>query len=122
MSLAKVAIIGNVGQEPTIRVTQSGTSVTSFTVAVNKRRRADSTEDPPPDWYRVTAFGKLAEIADQYVRKGNRVYVDGRQQFDFWTDDSGNQRLTIEIVANDLVLLTPRSENTVAPDDSDLPF
>jgi single-strand DNA-binding protein len=115
---ARAHIIGNLGQDPEMRFTQSGLASTRFSVAVNQRRRRDGEEDPPPDWYRVTCFGQLAENADQVLRKGLRVYVDGRLQIDKWTGNDGQERTTVEIIASDFLILTPRDLDQNSGDQS----
>ena len=121
-SIALGQIIGNAGADPEMRFTQNGTAVTNFPVAVNADRgRSDSEEDPPPHWYRVVCFGRLGEIADEYIKKGTRVYVTGRLRIEDWTGNDGQERRTVEIVANDFVLLTPREEAQMAPSGSSAP-
>jgi single-strand DNA-binding protein len=117
---AQAHIIGHVGRDPEMRVTQNGTSVTNFSVAVNKRRRSQEGDDPPPDWYRIAAWGKQAEFADNYIRKGLKVYVAGRQEFSSFTGDDGQERWNVEINANELQILTPRESGP--DDDPELPF
>lgn len=108
---ARAHIIGNLGRDPEMRFTPNGTAVTNFTVAVNRQpRNQQSSEETPPDWYRIVCFGQQAEFADQYLRKGLRVYVDGRLQIDRWTGNDGQERTTVEIVANDIMILTPRED------------
>jgi single-strand DNA-binding protein len=109
---ARAHIIGNIGQDPEMRFSQNGTAVTSFTVAVNRTSRAqrDQGNDEPPDWYRVVCFGQQAEFADQYLSKGNRVYVEGRLQINKFTGNDGQERQSVEIVANEVMNLTPRGE------------
>lgn len=113
---ARAHIIGNLGRDPEMRFTPNGTAVTNFTVAVNHRRRQQDNEDPPPDWYRVVCFGQQAEFADQYLRKGLRVYVDGRLQINQFTGNDGQERQSVEIVASDVMILTPREEGQTAGD------
>lgn len=108
---ARAHIIGNLGRDPEMRFTPNGTAVTNFTVAVNHRRRGQDGEDPPPDWYRIVCFGQQAEFADQYLRKGLRVYVDGRLQINQFTGNDGQERQSVEIVASDVMILTPREDS-----------
>jgi single-strand DNA-binding protein len=117
---AQAHIIGHVGKDPDSRLTQNGTQVTNFSVAVNKRRRSQEGDDPPPDWYRIAAWGKQAEFADNYIRKGLKVYVAGRQEFSSFTGDDGQERWNVEINANELQILTPRESGP--DDDPELPF
>ncbi|TVR73175.1 MAG: single-stranded DNA-binding protein [Sphaerobacteraceae bacterium] len=108
---ARAHIIGNIGQEPEMRFSQSGTAVTNFTVAVNRTpRNQQGGEEVPPDWYRIVCFGQLAEMADKYYSKGNRVYVEGRLQINRFTGNDGQERQSVEIVANEIMNLTPRGD------------
>jgi len=107
--LNRVQIIGNLGRDPEMRYTQGGQAVTNFTVAVNHTRRdQDGTASEETEWFRVVAFDKLGEIADQYLRKGGQVYVEGRLQSRKYTDRDGIERTAVEVVAGDLVLLGGR--------------
>ena len=113
-SMAKVTIIGNVGRDPEQRYTQSGMMTTSFSVAVNNRRRnPDGSFQEETEWYRVTAFGRLAEVCQQYVAKGNQIYVEGRFRIDRWTGQDGQARVTPDIVASDVQFIGAR----VRPDE-----
>lgn len=114
--ISKAQIIGNLGRDPEMRYTPSGSPVTDFSVAVNRRRRGpDGQNIDETDWYRVTCWSRLAEIADQYLHKGTRVYVDGRLQIRRYTGNDGQERTSVEIIANDMVILSPRDEAGVAP-------
>ena len=115
-SMAKVSIIGNVGRDPEQRYTQTGTMTTSFSVAVNNRRRLpDGSNQEETEWYRVTAFGRLAEVCQQYVTKGSQLYVEGRLRIDRWTGQDGQARVTPDVVANDVQFIGAR----VRPEDAD---
>ena len=108
-SMAKITIIGNVGRDPEQRYTQSGMMTTSFSVAVNNRRRmSDGSQQEETEWYRVTAFGRLAEVCQQYVTKGSQLYVEGRFRIDRWTGQDGQPRVTPDIVASDVQFLGAR--------------
>ncbi len=104
--LNKVQIIGHLGRDPEMRYTAGGQAVTNFTVAVNRTRRGpDGTAGDETEWFRVVAWEKLAEIADQYLRRGGQVYVEGRLQSRKYQDRDGIERTAVEVVASDLVLL-----------------
>ncbi len=115
-SLNKVMLIGNLGRDPEIRHTPSGTQVANFTLATTERfsdrsgNRQERTE-----WHRVVLFGKLAEIAGQYLGKGRQVYIEGRLQTREWEDKQGQRRWTTEIVGNNMVMLGGRGEGGGAP-------
>jgi single-strand DNA-binding protein len=108
-SLSKAQIIGNLGADPEMRFTPNGTAVTNFRVAVNRRRRdQEGQQADETDWYRVVCFGRLAEFGDQYLRKGLRVYVDGRLQMNRFVGQDGQERMSPEIIASDVIILSPR--------------
>ncbi|MGD2216835.1 MAG: single-stranded DNA-binding protein [Gemmatimonadales bacterium] len=110
-SVNKAIIIGNLGADPEIRTTPQGSRVTTLSVATNRRwqnRSGEMQEDT--QWHRVVAWNKLAEIVEQYLKKGDRVYIEGRLQYRQWEDQNGQKRYTTEIVANDMVMLGGRGE------------
>ena len=115
--LNRVQIIGNLGADPEMRYTPGGQAVTNFRVAVNRTRRDQGgTTSEETEWFRVVAFDKLGEIADQYLRKGGQVYVEGRLQSRKYTDREGVERTAVEVVAGDLVLLgARRAEEEAGP-------
>lgn len=108
-SLNKAMIIGHVGADPEIRYTNNNTPVTNISVATNSTyqdqqgQRQDQTE-----WHRVNLFGRLAEVAQNYLRKGSMVYTEGRLQTRQYQDRDGNTRYSTEIVANSLTMLGNR--------------
>ncbi|HLY68037.1 MAG TPA: single-stranded DNA-binding protein [Chloroflexota bacterium] len=111
-SLNKCMIIGNVGRDPEMRYTPQGTAVTSFSVAVSRswapKDGGDQREET--DWFRVTAWNKLAEICNQYVTKGQRVYVEGRVSMRSWDGNDGQKHASLELNATDLMMLSPKGE------------
>jgi single-strand DNA-binding protein len=120
MGLSKAQIIGNLGRDPEMRFTPNGTAVTNFTVAVNRRSRTqNSGEESETDWYRIVCFGRQAELADQMLRKGLRVYVDGRLQQNRFRGDDGQERTSVEIIASDFIILTPREDGQAQRTRSD---
>lgn len=109
--LNKIQIIGHLGRDPEMRYTPGGTPVTNFSVAVSRRRRSpDGQTMDETDWFRVECWERLAEIADQYLKKGSRVYVEGRLRVRKYTGNDGIERTAVEIVANDLLMLSSRDE------------
>jgi len=128
--LNKVMIIGNLGRDPEIRYTSDGKPVTTFSVATSRSwvtsggDRREATE-----WFNVVAWGNLAEICNQYLRKASRVYVDGHLQTRNWEDTDGNKHYRTELVANEMLILDPRpgkasrrSNEQYFDDEPDLPF
>ena len=114
--LNKVQIIGNLGADPEMRYTPSGSAVTNFRVAVSRNRRGqDGNMVDETEWFRVVAWDsgsyKLAEICNEYLRKGHKVYVEGRLQSRKYTDKDGIERTSVEIVATDMVMLSGREES-----------
>ena len=102
----KVILVGHLGADPTMRYTQSGTPVVQFNVATTERFNDRSGErQERTEWHRVVTWAKLAEICNQYLRKGKQVYIEGRLQTRQWEDQSGNTRYTTEVVANNMVML-----------------
>ncbi len=111
-SVNKAIIIGNLGSDPEIRTTPSGTRVTTLSVATNRRWASRSGEmQEETQWHRVVAWNRLAEIAEQYLKKGDRVYVEGRIQYRQWEDQNGQKRFSTEIVANEMVMLGGRGDD-----------
>ncbi len=116
--LCKATIIGNLGRDPEMRYTPSGKPVTSFSVACNRVYTAsDGERREETEWFRVIAWGKLAETCSQILAKGRRVYVEGRLQTRSWEGQDGQKRTEIEVVASDMVVLDskPRGEGGDAP-------
>lgn len=106
MSLNKAMIIGNLGRDPEMRYTPNGQAVTQFTVAVNRNFRGpDGNWQEETEWFRVVAWGPLAERTAEYLRKGRKVYVEGRIQTRQWEDKDGQKRYTTELVANTVTAL-----------------
>lgn len=98
----KVILIGNLGQDPEIRYMPSGGAVAQFTLATSESWRDKQTGEmkEKTEWHRVCIFGKLAEIAGEYLRKGSQVYIEGSLQTRKWQDQSGQDRYTTEVVVN----------------------
>jgi len=116
MSLNKAMIIGNLGRDPEMRYTQSGQAVTQFTVAVNRNYKDSSGEwKEETEWFRVVAWAALAERTAEYLRKGRKVYVEGRLQTRSWEDKDGQKRYTTELIANTVTPLDPRPRDDGAP-------
>lgn len=107
----KAILVGNLGGDPEIRYTQSGTQVASFTVATTERFKGkDGQMQENTEWHRIVAWNRLAEICGEYLHKGSRVYIEGKIQTRKWQDQSGNDRYTTEIVAREMKMLSPRGE------------
>ena len=107
-SVNKHVILGNLGQDPEMRYTHSGTAVANLSVATTNEWGRGDDRQSETQWHRLVAFGKLAEIIGQYLRKGERHYFEGRVQTRKWQDRDGNDRWTTETVITDLVMLSGR--------------
>jgi single-strand DNA-binding protein len=109
--LNKVMIIGHLGRDPEMRYTPSGRAVTNFSVATGRNwTSADGQRRSETEWFNVIAWGPLAEICNQYLKKGQQVYVEGRLQTRKWEDQEGNKRSATEVVAREMVMLNDRKE------------
>lgn len=105
----KVILIGNLGADPEIRYTQSGTPVVNFRIATTERWKSqDGQQQEQTEWHQIVAWRRLAEICSEYLQKGSKVYIDGKLQTRKWQDQNGNDRYTTEIVARDMKMLSPR--------------
>ena len=108
--LSKIQVIGNLGGDPEMRYTPGGNAVSSFSVATNRRYRTRDGEDrEETEWFRVSAWGRLAEVANQYLTKGSAVYVEGRFSTRRWTGQDGIERTDSEINATEVIFL-PRGD------------
>lgn len=107
----KVILIGNLGQDPEVRFTPSGTAVANLNLATSDTwmDRQSGQRQERTEWHRVVLFNKTAEIAQQYLKKGSKVYIEGRLQTRKWQDQNGQDRYSTEIVANDMQMLDGRS-------------
>ncbi len=105
-SLNKVMLIGNVGAEPEVRATPSGTRVAKVSLATNRTfsDRSGQQQDKT-EWHRLTFWDKLAEVVERYVHKGDRLYVEGRLEYSQTQDDQGNVRYWTDIVVREMVML-----------------
>jgi single-strand DNA-binding protein len=110
----KIILVGNVGQDPDIQETGSGTKVAHLSLATN-RRTPGNGEEPTErtDWHRLTLWNRLAQFTQDYVNKGDRIYVEGRVEYDSYERD-GVTIPTADVVVKELVLLSPRSQAEVA--------
>ena len=105
----KITIIGNLGTDPEMRYMPSGDAVTSFSVATNRRYRTrDGEQRDETEWFRVNAWGRLAETTNQYLEKGSLVYVEGRLSSRSWVGQDGQTRFSNEVRAQELKFL-PRT-------------
>lgn len=134
--LNKVMIIGHLGKDPEMRYTPSGRPVTTYTVAVSRSwNSADGERHTETEWFNIVAWGNLAEICKQYLTKGQQVYIEGRLQTRRWDDKEGQKHTSVEIVANEMMMLgdrrdanhtaeeqTPAAEAEPAATEDEFPF
>lgn len=141
-SLNKVMLIGNLGRDPEVRYTASGTAVAGFSVATTEKFKNKNGEwEERTEWHNITLWGRLAEIAGEYLAKGKTVYLEGRLQTRKWQDRDGKDRYTTEVVADKMQMLggkgdggrqgagagrndtqEPSYEEPVFNPDDDIPF
>ena len=129
-SVNKVILVGNLGQDPESRFTPQGTAVTNLSVATNESWKDQNGETQDrTEWHRVVMYGRMAETAVEYMRKGQMVYVEGRLQTRSWEDKEGMKRYSTEVVGNAFTMLGRRNvDGGGAPpasqpsNDDDLPF
>ncbi|HUL95824.1 MAG TPA: single-stranded DNA-binding protein [Usitatibacter sp.] len=108
-SVNKVILVGNLGRDPETRYSPDGGAITNISVATTDKWKDKNGEmQEKTEWHRVAFFGKLAEIAGEYLKKGSQVYVEGRLQTRKWQDKEGQDRYTTEIVANQMQMLGSR--------------
>jgi len=132
--LNKVLIIGNLGSDPEIKYTSSGSAVANLSIATSERWKDRNTGElkEQVEWHRVVLFSRLAEIAEQYLKKGSKVFVEGKLQTRDWEDAEGKKRYTTEVIAREMTMLDsrPGSDNASQPQSSspennfeeDIPF
>jgi len=108
----KAVIVGTLGRDPEIRYSSKGNAVVNLSVATNEawKDRETGEAQERTEWHRIVIFGKLGEIASQYLKKGSQAYFEGRIKTSKWQDQSGNQRYTTEIVASEMQMLGRREE------------
>ena len=109
-SLNKVMLIGNVGQDPELRYTPDGNPVANFSIAVNRRRRVGDEYKDETEWFNIVCFSRTAENVNQYLSKGQKVYVEGRFQSSEYVGQDGNQRKSFEVIANEVTFLSTKNE------------
>src|SRR3954463_1036834 len=113
-SVNKVTLLGNLGKDPEVKFTPQGTAVAKLALATNERYKVKEGQwQDRTEWHNVVLWQRLAEIAGEYLKKGSKVYIEGRLQTRSWDDKtSGQKKYMTEIVANDLILLGGRGEGS----------
>ena len=139
----KVILLGRLGQDPEMRYAPSGTAIATFSLATNSSQKSAEGEwVEKTEWHNILAFGKLAEFAGEYLKKGKQVYLEGRLQTSSWEDQQGQKRYKTEIVLTELQMIGPKGDDeysgsqksanstsqqtqeppTAAEEEDDLPF
>ena len=113
----RVELIGNLTRDPELRYTPNGAAVCTFSVATNRTYVSEGEKKEEVDFHRLVSWNKLAELCNQLLKKGNRVFVSGRLQTRSWEGSDGQNRQTTEIVLEDMILLTPRATGELVADD-----
>ncbi len=131
-SLNKVLLIGHLGADPESRFTTSGNAVATLNIATNESwRTSEGDIKDRTEWHRCVVFGKMAETAAEYMKKGQLVYIEGRLQTRSWEDKDGVKRYTTEVICDSFTMLGKKSDDKPSnlkegkvdpPDDDDLPF
>jgi single-strand DNA-binding protein len=112
----KVILIGNLGADPEVRYMPSGGAVTNVTLATSDswKDKQSGEQHDRTEWHRVVFFNRLAEIAGEYLKKGSKIYLEGRLQTRKWQDKNGQERYTTEIIASEMQMLDGRGGNVTA--------
>lgn len=122
-SINKVILIGRLGSDPEVRYTPSGAAVANFNVATNRGYKdKEGNWKDETDWHRVVVWNRTAEFCKEYVKKGYRVYVEGRLQTRSWEDQSGQKRFTTEVVALDVQLLESQQQSGASTGNAGAPM
>lgn len=130
MSVNVCFLLGNLGKDPEVVTTASGTQVCNFSLATSETFTKDGQKQTITEWHRVVLFNKLAEVAGNYLRKGSKCHIEGKIQTKKWQDATGNDRYTTQILGLKLQLLDPKGEASPTPStkkdqeyfDDDIPF
>lgn len=127
-SVNKVTLIGNLGKDPETKATPGDKTICTFSIATTEKWTSNGKKQERTDWHNIEAWGKVADICSQYLRKGSSVFIDGKIQYDSWEKD-GVKKFRTKIVANSIQLLGKRESNEInepslppEPSTDDLPF
>ncbi len=108
--LNKIMLIGNLGRDPEMSYTPNGTAVTKFSLAVNRITKADTGEkQKETEWFNIVAWRQLAETCNAYLHKGSKVFIEGRLTQRKYTDKNGNERIAVDVIANEMQMLDSKS-------------
>ena len=113
-SVNRVILVGNLGKDPEVRYTPAGLAVANITIATSEvwKDKQSGENQERTEWHRIVLYQRLAEIAGEYLRKGSKIYIEGRLQTRKWQDKNGLDRYTTEIIADSLQMLDSKNSNT----------
>ena len=119
-SLNKVQLIGRLGADPEIKQMVNGKSVARLSIATSQswKDKSSGEKKEKTEWHRVVIFGRLAEIAEQYLKKGSKIFVEGKLQTRDWEDSEGKKRYTTEVIAREMTMLDSRGDVDASSSDS----
>ena len=124
--LNKVTLIGRLGRDPEMRYTPSGKPLTKLQLAANRSwTTADGEKKTETEWFNIVAWGKLAEICNQYLKKGQQIYIEGRLHTRRWKDEEGINHSAVEVIAQEMIMLDGRpteGEHNEPPAEEEYPF
>lgn len=120
-SVNKVILIGNLGKDPEVRVLENGTKLARFPIATSENYIDKSTGERRSitDWHNIVVWRGLAEVVEKYLTKGQKVYIEGKLKTRSWQDEAGITKYSTEIVADNMTMLSSKSENTNSPNQPD---
>lgn len=118
-SFNKITIVGNLGRDPELKYTPQGSAICNLSVATTERRKDKQGEAQEiTTWFRVTVWGKQAELCEQYLTKGRQVYIEGRLRAEEYTDREGNKRQSLEVNASDVQFIGAKGDRSDSADDA----
>lgn len=122
MSMNKILLLGNLGSDPEVRFMPSGKQTTQFSLATNRKYKIEGQLHEETEWFHIVAFGRLAEIASEFLKKGKQVFIEGRMHTRNWTDTGGQKHYRTEVIAEGLRLIgkaTGTNANGTIAENSD---
>ena len=111
----KVILLGRLGKDPEMRYAPSGTAIATFSLATNHRQKVNDEWVDKTEWHNLIAFGKTAEIAGEYLKKGKQLYIEGRLQTSSWEDQQGQKKYKTEVVVSDLQMIGSKGDESFSP-------
>jgi len=118
-TINKAFILGRLGRDPEMRYAPSGTAIATFSVATNSSQKQDGEWVDKTDWHNILVFGKNAEFAGEYLKKGKQVFIEGRMQTSSWEDQQGQKKYKTEIVVSDIQMISSKGDNSTGSSQND---